>query len=108
MGGKVHAQIHVQVLLALLDGRSPQDAVDAPRWIVGGMEIGEPDDNIRIEDGCAESARDALSRASLHALTVPRGSEWLGHAQAIWLRCGCGAGSDFRADGAAAVRPAAT
>jgi gamma-glutamyltranspeptidase len=108
MGGKVHAQIHVQVLLALLVGRSPQDAVDAPRWIVGGMEIGEPDDNIRIEDGCAESARDALSRASLHALTVPRGSEWLGHAQAIWMRCGCGAGSDFRADGAAAVRPAAT
>jgi gamma-glutamyltranspeptidase len=106
MGGKVHAQIHVQVLLSLLDGRSPQDAVDAPRWIVGGMEIGERDDHIRIEDGCAEPARDALSRATLHALTVPRGSEWLGHAQAIWLRGGRGAGSDFRADGAAAVRPA--
>jgi gamma-glutamyltranspeptidase/glutathione hydrolase len=107
MGGRVHAQIHVQVLLGLLDGRSPQDAVDAPRWIVGGMEIGERDDNIRVEDGCAESSRDALARATLHALTVPRGSEWLGHAQAIWLRGGCGAGSDFRADGAAAVRPAA-
>jgi gamma-glutamyltranspeptidase len=48
MGGKVHGQIHVQVLLGLLDGRSPQDAVGAPRWIVGGMEIGERDDNIRI------------------------------------------------------------
>jgi len=34
---------------------------------------------------------------------VPRGSEWLGHAQAIWLRGGPGAGSDFRADGAAAL-----
>jgi gamma-glutamyltranspeptidase len=106
MGGKVHAQIHVQVLLALLDGRSPQDAVDAPRWIVGGMVIGERDDSIRIEDGCPRAARDALSRATLHALTVPRGSEWLGHAQAIWLRGGCRAGSDFRADGGAAVRPA--
>jgi gamma-glutamyltranspeptidase len=103
MGGKVHAQIHVQVLLGLLDGRPPQGAVDAPRWIVGGMEIGERDDHIRIEEGCAPAARDALSRATLHALTVPRGSEWLGHAQAIWLQDGYGAGSDFRADGAAAV-----
>jgi gamma-glutamyltranspeptidase len=108
MGGKVHAQIHLQVLLALLNGRSPQDAVDAPRWIVGGMEIGERNDNIRVEDGCAESARDALSRATLHVLTVPRGSDWLGHAQAIWLRGGCCAGSDFRADGTAAVRLAGT
>jgi gamma-glutamyltranspeptidase/glutathione hydrolase len=104
MGGKVHAQIHVQVLLGLLEGRSPQDVVDAPRWIVGGMEIGERDDHIRIEDGCSEATRDALSRATLHALGVPRGSEWLGHAQAIWLKGGCGAGSDFRADGAAAAR----
>jgi gamma-glutamyltranspeptidase len=39
MGGKVHAQIHVQVLLGLLDGRGAQEAVDAPRWIVGGMEV---------------------------------------------------------------------
>ncbi len=103
MGGKVHAQIHVQVLLGLLDGQPPQDAVDAPRWIVGGMEIGERDDMIRIEEGCADPARDALSRATLHALSLPRGSEWLGHAQAIWLAGGPGAGSDFRADGAAAV-----
>jgi len=103
MGGKVHAQIHVQVLVGLLAGRSPQDAVDAPRWIVGGMELGERDDMIRIEDGCAGSARHALSRASLRALALPRGSEWLGHAQAIWLRGDRGAGSDFRADGAAAV-----
>jgi gamma-glutamyltranspeptidase len=103
MGGKVHAQIHVQVLLHLLAGRSPQDAVDAPRWIVGGMELGERDDMIRIEDGCAGSARRALSRATLRALDLPRGSEWLGHAQAIWLRGGHGAGSDFRADGAAAA-----
>jgi gamma-glutamyltranspeptidase/glutathione hydrolase len=103
MGGKVHAQIHVQVLLGLLDGRSPQDAVDAPRWIVGGMEMGERDDTIRVEDGCDEPARDALSRATLRAQAVPRGSEWLGHAQAIWLRDGHAAGSDFRADGAAAV-----
>jgi len=102
MGGKVHAQIHVQVLLRLLAGQPAQAAVDAPRWVVGGIEIGEPDDMIRIEDGCADTARDALARATLNPLPVPRGSEWLGHAQAIWLRPSGGAGSDFRADGVAA------
>jgi gamma-glutamyltranspeptidase/glutathione hydrolase len=103
MGGKVHAQIHVQVLLRLLAGRTPQEAVDAPRWVVGGMDLGEPGDVIRVEDGCAGPARAALERARLRPEPVPRGSDWLGHAQAIWLGDGLRAGSDLRADGAAAT-----
>jgi gamma-glutamyltranspeptidase/glutathione hydrolase len=98
MGGKVHAQIHVQVLLRLLSGQPAQDAVDAPRWIVGGMEVGEPDDTIRIEDGCAEATRQALGAAGLRLIDVPRRSDWLGHAQAIWLDGGGSVGTDFRAD----------
>jgi hypothetical protein len=58
---------------------------------------------IRVEDRCDPSARAALSRATLRALTVPRGSEWLGHAQVVWLDGGPDAGSDFRADAAVAV-----
>jgi gamma-glutamyltranspeptidase len=99
MGGRVHAQIHAQVLLRLLAGAAPQAAVDAPRWIVGGMELGEPDDTIRIEDGCGAAARDALARAGLRVVPVPRDSDWLGHAQAIWLEPELAAGSDRRADG---------
>jgi gamma-glutamyltranspeptidase len=98
MGGKVHAQIHVQVLLRLLSGLPAQAAVDAPRWIVGGMEVGEPDDTIRIEDGRAEPTRQALGAAGLRLIGVPRGSDWLGHAQAIWLAAGTSVGTDFRAD----------
>jgi gamma-glutamyltranspeptidase len=99
MGGRVHAQIHAQVLLRLLGGAAPQAAVDAPRWIVGGMEMGEPDDTIRIEDGCDAAARAALASAGLRIVDVPRDSDVLGHAQAIWLEPGLAAGSDRRADG---------
>jgi gamma-glutamyltranspeptidase len=101
MGGKVHAEIHVQVLLRLLAGADPQDAVDAPRWVVGGMEVGEPDDTLRIEDGCPDDAREALAAAGLRIVDLPRWSEWCGHAQAIWRDGGTlRAGSDGRADGA--------
>jgi gamma-glutamyltranspeptidase len=90
MGGKVHAQIHTHVLLHLLGGASPQAAVDAPRWIVGGMELGEPNGTIRVESG---------SRAVLPgAVEIPRGDEVFGHAQAIWLDPEPRPGSDFRAD----------
>jgi len=95
MGGRVHAQILTQVLLRLLDGDAPQDAVDAPRWIVGGMELGEPDDTVRIEDGVAFTVHGALAGAGVPVVEEPRDSEWLGHAQAIWDGV---AGSDRRAD----------
>jgi gamma-glutamyltranspeptidase len=99
MGGLVHAQILAQVLLRLRAGASPQQAVDAPRWIVGGMELGEADDIVRIEDGVAPEARAALQRARFPVLDEPRDSEWFGHAQAIWLDPVLRAGSDRRADG---------
>ena len=97
MGGRVHAQILTQVLLALLAGEAPQDAVDAPRWIVGGMELGEADDTVRVEDGVDPDVRDALAGAGdgVPVVDEPRGSEWLGHAQAIWAGV---PGSDRRAD----------
>lgn len=103
MGGRVHAQIHVQVLARLLAGHTAQAAVDAPRWIVGAMDRGQRDDTIHVEAGCDEAARDALARVAPDQTAVERGSDILGHAQAIWLEPALSAGSDFRADGAAAV-----
>jgi gamma-glutamyltranspeptidase/glutathione hydrolase len=101
MGGRVQAQIHTQVLLRLLAGAEPQAAVDAPRWVVGGMEAAEREDTVRLEAGCPPEARAALGRSGLHVVDVPRGSDLLGHAQAIWRSSALRAGSDRRADGAA-------
>jgi oxamate amidohydrolase len=103
MGGRVHAQIHVQVLARLIAGRTAQAAVDAPRWIVGAMDIGQREDTIHVEASCDDAARDALARVALDQTAVERGSDILGHTQAIWLEPALSAGSDFRADGAAAV-----
>jgi gamma-glutamyltranspeptidase/glutathione hydrolase len=101
MGGRVHAQIHVQLLLALLNGATPQKAVDDPRWVVGAIDAGDPDGAVRIEQGVDEHARRALDGPGLTPVTVHRGSDDVGHAQAIWTEPELGAGSDFRADGAA-------
>jgi oxamate amidohydrolase len=103
MGGRVHAQIHVQVLASLLAGHTAQAAVDAPRWIVGAMEIGQREDTVHIEAGCGERAREALARTTPDQTAIERGNDIFGHAQAIWLEPVLSAGSDFRADGAAAI-----
>jgi hypothetical protein len=62
------------------------------------MTAGERDDTIRIEDGVAPAARAALERAGMRLVDVPARSDWLGHAQAIWLDPEPVAGSDVRAD----------
>jgi gamma-glutamyltranspeptidase/glutathione hydrolase len=101
MGGKVQAQIHVQVLLRLLGGATAQDAVDAPRWVVGALEAGEADGTVRVEQGVDPDARRALEVPGFTAVSLRRGSDDVGHAQAVWTEPELGAGSDVRADGVA-------
>jgi gamma-glutamyltranspeptidase/glutathione hydrolase len=104
MGGRVQAQILVHVLVRLLAGDRPQQAVDAPRWIAGPLAPGEGDDVVRIEAGTAEATRSSLARSGLRPHLVPRHNRRLGHAQAVWVEDGClHAGSDRRADGRAAT-----
>ena len=102
MGGTAHAQVLAQVLLAILAGLDPQAAVAAPRWIVGGLDPGEPAALVRVEEGVPATAVSALEERGLDVRAIPWPSEDVGHAQAIWstdrtLR----PGSDPRADGAA-------
>lgn len=105
MGGKAHAQIHAQILLRMEAGQHPQAAVSAPRWVVGGVEVGERDDTVRVEDDVDPAARAAIERAGMRPVSVGLHSEWCGHAQAIAVSPdgALTAGSDPRADGAAAV-----
>jgi gamma-glutamyltranspeptidase len=99
MGGKVHGQIHTQVLLRLLSGVSAPDAVAAPRFAVGAMALGEPERTVRVERDCHPAVLAGLRRAGFDAVEVPRHSSFLGHVQAIWLEPAPLGGSDPRADG---------
>jgi gamma-glutamyltranspeptidase/glutathione hydrolase len=109
MGGRVQAQIHAQVLLRLLRGSGAQAAVDAPRWVVGALGAGEPEGTVRIEQGTTPDATTALRATGHRVVDVPRGSEDLGHFQAIWSDDGrLDAGSDHRADGGAVTGRRAT
>ncbi|MGH2682174.1 MAG: gamma-glutamyltransferase family protein [Actinomycetota bacterium] len=97
MGGPAQPQILAQVLVRLLDqGADPDVAVSAPRWIVRHSEpriVAEP------------AAAKALSRSGRLRIEVTGADEEeTGHAQAIVIaEAGLTAGSDPRADGAAAA-----
>jgi gamma-glutamyltranspeptidase len=106
MGGNAHAQVLAQVLLGILAGLDPQSAVAAPRWVVGGLDPGEPAGLVRVEDGVPAAAISSLDERGLEIRTIRWPSEDVGHAQAIWSSAGVlRAGSDPRADGAAVVGP---
>jgi gamma-glutamyltranspeptidase/glutathione hydrolase len=104
MGGRAHAQIHTQLLLRLTAGEAPQDAIDAPRWVVGTLDPGAGRDAARVEAGVPDDVRASLTRAGAVITEVPDLSEEVGHAQAIWVQPDgtLAEGSDRRADGAPA------
>jgi gamma-glutamyltranspeptidase/glutathione hydrolase len=98
MGGKAQAQIHTQLLLALMDGASPVQAVAAPRFAVGAAGEGDPPGTVLVECNCDPAVATALSAAGMSPVAVPELSEDLGHAQVIWRG---EPASDPRADGRA-------
>jgi gamma-glutamyltranspeptidase/glutathione hydrolase len=103
MGGHAQPQIHAQVLLRRRSGVGPQEAVSAPRFIVGDTEPGAA---IAVEDGLT-SAWNAFTGSGLMPVAIPPGTGLAGHAHAIAVSDdgSFAAGSDPRADGAAATGP---
>ncbi len=101
MGGEGQPQTLAAVLLRLLEGEPPQEAVDAPRWLYG-RTWGEPSKALRIESRFGEDvARDLAARGHDVIVTEPY-SDLMGHAQAIAMtEEGLLGGSDSRADGCA-------
>ena len=105
MGGTAQPQIQAHLLARMLDLRmAPAEAVVAPRWVVGGLELGTRRDIVYIEGRAAPLAR------SFEAAGMPVGmlkdfDEEVGHAQVIDIGEGgvLAAASDPRADGAAAA-----
>jgi gamma-glutamyltranspeptidase/glutathione hydrolase len=98
MGGDGQAQTHVQLVLRMATDRwAPQDAVDAPRWIVDPGTWAVTAES-RFEPDVIEGLR---ARGHRLAVTGPYDS-LLGHAHAIQVTPqGYVAGTDPRAEGAA-------
>jgi gamma-glutamyltranspeptidase/glutathione hydrolase len=105
MGGRAQPQIHTQLLLRLEAGGSPSAALNAPRWIVGGQDIGEDGELVVAERSVAPAALDAIAATGLPVMAVADLDEEVGHGQLV--RRGEGgellAATDPRADGLAAA-----
>lgn len=98
MGGYMQPQGHLQVVVGTVDyGLNPQAVLDAPRWrVTEGLEV-------ELELGTPEHVLRGLS-ARGHTVKIPAERSNFGRGQIIW-RLDDGvfvAGSDMRADGAAA------
>lgn len=103
MGGKGQPQIHAHLMLRLCEGADAAQAVAASRWVVGGLDVGSPADEVQLEGDAPTAAVDALTAAGFPLRRWPARDEAVGHAQVI-RRADDGtltAGSDPRADGAA-------
>jgi gamma-glutamyltranspeptidase/glutathione hydrolase len=105
MGGKGQPQIHTQVLLRLFRGATPSEAVSAPRWIVGGLAVGQDETTVHIEADVPSHTVDAITRSGMDIRVLPSHSESTGHAQVVELQGNrvVAAASDPRADGTGQV-----
>ncbi len=117
MGGSAHPQIHTSLLLSLLDGGlDPQAAVARPRWVVGGLDgplppgwdggpAGQAVGTVDAEARVPAAALASIAAAGFVVRRLGAFDEGVGHAQCLRrdARGRFEAGSDPRADGAAAV-----
>lgn len=105
MGGKAQPQIHAQLLLRLLEDERPGAALAAPRWVVGGLDVGTEDHEVHAEASVADAATAAFGRAGFPLHPLPDETEEVGHAQLVRIGPDGGfrAASDPRSDGAAAA-----
>jgi gamma-glutamyltranspeptidase/glutathione hydrolase len=102
MGGPAHPQINGASLVRAFDlGMTPQEAVAAPRWVVGGMDavVGLAEAEADVPDATVE----LLELASFRVTRLRAEDSSVGHAHLIRLNPdgSLEAGTDPRADGAA-------
>jgi gamma-glutamyltranspeptidase len=107
MGRGGQPQIDAMSLVRSFDlGMDAASAVSAPRWLVGGMELGGSERTLVAEASVPDPTRGAFESAGYAVETVGALDEDVGHAQLIRVRDDGAfeAGSDPRADGGVGVR----
>jgi gamma-glutamyltranspeptidase/glutathione hydrolase len=104
MGGSGQPQILLQILLRLRLGDTPARAVEAPRWVVGGLGADDAPDQILVEEGVPEAAVRSLAKTGMPIRRLPDLDDSVGHSQLIVREPdGFIAASDPRSEGAAVV-----
>lgn len=104
MGGQGQPQILAQLLLRATDGESAEQAISAPRAVVGQID-GLQTDTVAVEADASSQARRSLAATGLAITEVASHAEDLGQANAVFVgRDGSmTAACDPRADGAGFV-----
>jgi gamma-glutamyltranspeptidase len=103
MGGEGQPQTHAAIATRVVDhGLSVQEAVDAPRWLLG-RTWGEEHRGLRLEARFGDAvARDLAARGHQNLRLVDDWTDVMGHAQAIRVFADrLEAAADPRGDGAA-------
>jgi gamma-glutamyltranspeptidase/glutathione hydrolase len=105
MGGQGQPQILAQVLLGALNGAGAEEAVAAPRAVVGLQSEGATADSVTVESDMPATARAAIPRSGLTPVDVAPHTEALGQANVVFAdtKGSMTAASDPRSDGAAVV-----
>jgi len=103
MGSDGQAQFHLQVLTNVLDfGMEIQEAIERPRFLMGGFKPGEPAGVLRVEGRVGRRTLAGLERRGHRVEAVSDFYQQMGHAQGIVVRDGTFmGGADPRGDGAA-------
>ncbi|HLH23935.1 MAG TPA: gamma-glutamyltransferase family protein [Chloroflexota bacterium] len=105
-GGDGQPQTQLQLLTALLDyDLDVQAAVEAPRWLYGGIEPRDPRDVLHVEARVPPTALDALRRRGYTVDVIPDWNYQVGIAQIAGVDADgvLSAAADPRGDGAAAA-----
>jgi gamma-glutamyltranspeptidase len=102
MGGEGQPQTQAALVTRMVDrGLGPQDAVEAPRWLLG-RTWGDASKSLRLEGRFAPGVAASLRARGHDVQVVEDWSDLMGHAHVIRLADdGLAGGSDPRADGAA-------
>ena len=107
MGGGAQPQINFQNLVRVFDlGMSPEAALDAARWLAGGMDVDNPERFVEAEARVSHVVSRALEAAGYRLELLGERDEGVGHAHLITIAPDgmLEAATDPRADGGADAR----
>ena len=106
MGGEGQPQTQAALVARIIDyGMSPQQAIEAPRWLQGRMlDLSQPGSQLHLEGRVRDDVVVALKRLGHRISLTTDFSDLMGHAGAIRIDRKTGVlhgGADPRGDGAA-------